>query len=250
MRLLAHRGAPVESGLPVSAENTVAAVLSGLVSADGVEVDLRLSADGVLVLSHDPDLRRVAGCGLQVAATSWDELRETADAADTALARVEWLLAALAGRPAVLELKPTPTAAAVAPTVDALVRVLLALADAGLPLDVTVSSFSPAMVAAMRRHAPAWVRTALLGRPTDRPSAVLRAALAAGHDAVHPYVGALLAEPGTVRTAHACGVEVVPWTVNRGRVLRRFAALGVDAVITDVPAAARQGLAARRAPAA
>ena len=246
MRLLAHRGAPIEAGLPASAENTVAAVLSGLASADGVEVDLRLSADGVLVLSHDPDLRRVAGSELKVADTSWGELRETADAAGIALGRVEWLLAALAGRPVVLELKPTPTAEGVAPTAEALVEVLRVLADAGLPLDVTVSSFSPTLAAAVRQTAPSWVRTALLGRPTDRPSAVLRAALIAGHDAVHPHVGALLAEPGAVRSAHACGVEVVCWTVNRGPVLRRFAGLDLDAVITDVPVAARRALRARR----
>jgi glycerophosphoryl diester phosphodiesterase len=45
-----------------------------------------------------------------------------------------------------------------------------------------------------------------------------------------------------VATAHAVGVRVVPWTVNRGWALRRVAALGVDAVITDVPAAARRAV--------
>jgi glycerophosphoryl diester phosphodiesterase len=38
-------------------------------------------------------------------------------------------------------------------------------------------------------------------------------------------------------------VGVVPWTVNRGRALRRLAALGVDGFITDVPRAARLALA-------
>jgi len=112
---------------------------------------------------------------------------------------------------------------------------------AGLPLDVTVSSFAPAVVAAVRGLAPAalGIRTAQLGRPTVRAGAVLRQALAAGHDEIHPHVAALLAEPGCVAAAHRCGVGVVPWTVNRSRAVRRLAGLGVDAVITDVPTKAQ-----------
>jgi glycerophosphoryl diester phosphodiesterase len=109
-----------------------------------------------------------------------------------------------------------------------------------------VSSFSPAVVAQVRSTAPRElaVRTALLGDPRDRPTSLLRTALQDGHDQVHPNVAALLAEPGAVARAHALGVGVVPWTVNRGRALRRLAGLGVDAFITDVPSAARLALAA------
>jgi len=56
---------------------------------------------------------------------------------------------------------------------------------------------------------------------------------------VHPHVLALLADPGAVEVAHAVGVAVVPWTVNARREVRRCARLGVDAVITDVPAVVR-----------
>jgi glycerophosphoryl diester phosphodiesterase len=83
------------------------------------------------------------------------------------------------------------------------------------------------------------VRTALLGRPLDRVGVVLRQALAAGHDEMHPHVLPLLADTGVVRAAHACGVAVVPWTVNRRREVRRLAKAGVDGVITDVPALVR-----------
>jgi glycerophosphoryl diester phosphodiesterase len=59
---------------------------------------------------------------------------------------------------------------------------------------------------------------------------------------VHPHLSALLAAPGCVRTAHAVGVAVVPWTVNRRRDVRKLARLGVDALITDAPASARVAL--------
>ncbi len=239
VRVLAHRGSPT-----TSAENTVAAILDSLlVGADGVEVDLRLSADGVLVVSHDPDLRRLTGLALPVASTAWPELRAAAASRGLALARLEWVLAALAGRPVVLELKaPPPMPGASELTAEVLVRQLAALRAADLPLQVTVSSFAPLLVRAVRAQAAGAVRTALLARPGVRPGGVLRQALVDGHDEIHPHVLSLLAEPGCVRAAHACGVAVVPWTVNRSRALRRCSALGVDAVITDVPDAARSAV--------
>jgi glycerophosphoryl diester phosphodiesterase len=244
MRLYAHRGSPGST----SYENTVPAVAASLAAgADGVEVDLRLSSDGVLVASHDANLRRLAASPLLVATTPWDELRVACELRGVPLARAEWLLAAVAGRPVILELKH-PMPGMVARTTAALVEMLSSLAAAGLPLDVTVSSFSPALVAAVRSSTAALgVRTALLGRVVDRPSALLRRTLDAGHDEMHPHVVTLLGEPSAVEHAHALGVTVVPWTVNRGSALRRLAALGVDGMITDVPATARLGLAARRA---
>lgn len=247
MHILAHRGSPTSA----HTENTVPAVTAALAAgADGVEVDLRLSADGVLVVCHDPDLARLTGRRLPVADAPWEALQAAADSRGVALARVEWVLAAAAGRRVVLELKaPPPAPRARARTVDALVERLSGLHAAGLPMALTVSSFDAALVRAFRAAAPAHlrVRTALLGRPGWRPTTLVRQALAAGHDEVHPHVLDVLTHPRGVAAAHACGLAVVPWTVNPRRAVQRCADLGVDAVITDVPDAARASLAARRA---
>lgn len=197
MRLYAHRGSPGST----SYENTVPAVAASLAAgADGVEVDLRLSSDGVLVASHDADLRRLAASPLLVPTTRWDGLRVACELRGVPLARAEWMLAAVAGRPVILELKH-PMPGMVPRTTAALVEMLSSLAAAGLPLDVTVSSFSPALVAAVRSSTPAalGVRTALLGRVVDRPSALLRRTLDAGHDEMHPHVVTLLGEPSALR---------------------------------------------------
>lgn len=243
MRILAHRGSPGTTFV----ENTVPAVSACLAAgADGIEVDLRLSADGVLVVCHDPDLLRLVGAALPVADTCWDDLRAAADSGGVNLARVEWVLAAATGRSVVLEVKaPPPGVRSVERTVEALVERIAVLRSARLPMDLTVSSFSAEVVAVVRALAPAelGLTTALLGRPTVRPAALLRRALVAGHDQIHPHVGALLAEPGTVELAHRCGVEVVVWTANRDRAVRRLSALGVDAVITDMPVRVRTALA-------
>lgn len=232
MRILAHRGCPG----PSTSENTVAAVSAALAAgADGVEVDLRLTSDGVLAACHDPDLTRVAGSPLEVGTTAWTTLRRAAAAGGVRLARVEELLTATAGRATVLELKSSGAPARLVAQV--LVDRLRVLHDAGLPLQVTVSSFDPELVGAFRQLAPSRLAaaTALLGRPGCLPLAVVRQARLAGHSQVHPHVTDLLQDPHTVAAARAVGIQVVPWTVNSRRTVRRCADLGIGALITDRP---------------
>ena len=245
VRLLAHRGSPGTTFV----ENTLPAMRACFeAGADGLEVDLRLSADGVLAVCHDVDLSRLTGLPTEVSGTSFAELRASCAGRGVPLARAEEVLAVAAGRPVALELKHAPPGRT-PETATAVVSLLQEQSALGVPLDVTVSSFSPALVDAVRAQAPAGlgIRTALLGDQGEKPTAVLRRAVDAGHDEIHPHVAALLAEPHAVGLAHSLGARVVPWTVNRSRDLRRLAALGVDAMITDRPSAARQALAARRA---
>jgi glycerophosphoryl diester phosphodiesterase len=237
--ILAHRGLP-GAGRPA---NTAAAVAAAFESgADGVEVDLRLTRDGVLAVSHDPDLGRLTGLATTVAGSTWSVLDAAAQRRGMRLARLEQVLALAAGRRVVLELKkPPPAPTAEAHTARAVVAQLRSLHRSGVYLDVTISSFSPTLAAAVRELLPpgSGVRTALLGRPLHRAASLLRQALDAGHDEVHPHVLPLLSEGSVVDTAHACGLAVVAWTVNRRRDIQRLDRLGVDALITDVPVAAR-----------
>lgn len=62
MKVIAHRGASGDAP-----ENTIAAIkLAWDLNADGVEIDLRLSADNCPILFHDPDLQRIAGVKLSI----------------------------------------------------------------------------------------------------------------------------------------------------------------------------------------
>ena len=242
MRILAHRGSPG----PDRIENTVAAVRAALSDgADGVELDLRLTADGVLAGCHDASLQRIAGSPLEVAFSPWAALQRHADSAGFPLARMEELLAAADGAPVVLELKssPAPRDRVASSVVDDLVL----MHAAGLPLDVTLSSFDASLIRLIRIALPLdlGLRTALLGRPGSRPSTVLRQARAGGHGQMHPHITDLLAEPSVIGSAAGCGIEVVPWTVNSRRAVRQCAELGVAAVITDRPRHALTALAAR-----
>lgn len=238
MLILAHRGLPAAH----RPENTVAACSAALrAGADGIEVDVRLSKDGVLVASHDRDLARVSGVALPVATETWSTLLRHSAAHGVELARVEQILHAAGTARVVLEAKkPPPGPSAMRRTAAALCEQIASCVGGAAPR-VTVSSFSATLLREVRRLLPGQpvARTALLGRPLARPSSLLRQALAEGHDDIHPHVLSLLASPDAVATAHAVGVSVVPWTVNRRSELRRLVSIGVDAVITDRPATAR-----------
>jgi glycerophosphoryl diester phosphodiesterase len=208
VRVLGHRGAP-SLGIP---ENSVAAVTEALhQGADGVEVDVWLTAEGRLVCTHDLD-----GAAAESLATLTEVL---AAAQDPAGVRV------------VVEAKPVADAALALATAAALAHVLAAAAGSA---EIVVSSFDAALLGMIRRAcADLPVRTALLGGKAEPASAVVRRAHEDGHDEVHLPLIAVRRAPGSVEEARELGLSVTLWTVNGRPDLRWAAELGVDAVITD-----------------
>src|SRR5262249_5081969 len=70
-RLYAHRGAAAEAP-----ENTLDSFARALAhGADALEMDVHLTRDGVVVVSHDPDGARMCGVGRRFADANWDEIR-------------------------------------------------------------------------------------------------------------------------------------------------------------------------------
>jgi glycerophosphoryl diester phosphodiesterase len=236
--VLGHRGAPG----PQRGENSVRAVEAALErGADGVEVDVRLSSDGVLVCSHDPVVETALGERLHVASHTWGELHRAAARAGDRLANLEQVLAA-AGRRGpchlVVEAKPAAGHAAASATVGAIHEALR-----GVPtsVTVTVSSFDWRLLDLVRGSGSR-VRTAVLGGTHAPAHVVLRQALDAGHQEAHLGLAALRRAPHAVRLARHLGVAVTAWTVNGLDDLRRVAEWGVDGVITDNVVLARTAL--------
>ena len=210
VRVLGHRGAP-GAGRP---DNSVAAVTEALLQgADGVEIDVRLTADDTLVCSHDPI---AVGAG------------------QSPLATLPELLAAVqqpAGFRVVVEAKPVSDPAVAARTAAVLADDLRTFAGNAA---ITVSSFDPALLALIRAAcADLPVRTALLGGTPAPAAEAVERAHEDGHDEVHlPLAGVRLA-PQAVDTARNLGLSVALWTVNARSDLQWISELGVDAVITD-----------------
>lgn len=223
--ITAHRGAS-----EVAPENTLAAVRAGIAAgAQMIEVDVRRTADGALVLMHDATLSRTAGVDRPVTGMSLEELRE--------LEVGSWFDPAFRGEPIptlaetvravrgraelYVDLKPNPLSPGL---VDAVIEELRRLDF----LDRSViASTEPAVLARAREQAPG-VRTTrfvqfLLG-PLDR----------SGFDALglrHNRIDA-----AALAAARYHGHALHAWTVNRDHDLGRMLTLGVDNIITDRPA--------------
>ena len=215
-------------------ENTLAAVERALrQGADGVEVDVRVTADGVPVCHHDPSMRRTADDVRHVAMTAYEDLPWIGSHRVPRLAEV---LDLVAGRGSlVVELKsPGWPAVGVAESLDAVVSVLRKHA-----LDhVTISSFDRLRLKAIRTMGLP-CPTALLGRPIVPILGLLRQALADGHQEIHPHVSSVLVRPDGVGRAADEGLRVTSWTVDRESDLRLVQEAGAHAVISDDPARAR-----------
>ena len=238
--VLGHRG----SQTSCRPENTVAAVSAALDSgADGVEVDVRLSADGVLLCSHDARVGVPSGRALTVATKDAAQLRRLFLPGGHRLATLTEVLQAVGqytGARLVVEVKPVADPATALRTVRALRR-----AFARNPgLDVTVSSFDADLLRAVRGACDGLIaRTALLGEPGDTTHDLLRQVVADGHDELHVPLAALRWAPQVVEAAHSVGVAVTCWAVNLAGDLRWVGEQGVDAVITDDVVTARAVLA-------
>jgi glycerophosphoryl diester phosphodiesterase len=228
---LGHRGA-VSAATP---ENTLAAVDRALtLGADGVEVDVRLTADGEPVCHHDPGLRRTARDRRLVASLNHRALPRIDGHVIPRLSDVVDLVGDR-GR-LVVELKTAQwPAGASAAVVDTVARTL---ARHRLH-DVVVSSFDRLRVKQMRQHGLG-VRTALLGRPGVPLGVVLRRALQDGHQEAHPHLASVLARLNLVAVTPS--IDVVAWTVDRPAELARLAAAGLVAAICDDPIAARRAV--------
>lgn len=222
--VLAHRGASA-----VCRENTLAAFRAARdLGADGVELDVRRSADGVLVVHHDaalPDGRPLAS----VAAAGLPAWVPTLEAA----------LEACAGLVVDVEVKNLPTEAGFDPDESAAAGAARLAERLGLLDSVVVSSFSMAAIDAARAAVPSLATGWLTLAAFDQLDALALAA-ERGHAALLPRHEAVT--PELVEAVHDRGMAVHAWTVDDPGRIREVACMGVDALITNVPDVARAEL--------
>ncbi|HUZ11069.1 MAG TPA: glycerophosphodiester phosphodiesterase [Acidimicrobiales bacterium] len=210
-------------------ENTVEAfVWARRLGADGVELDVHLSADGELVVHHDAV---VPGSG-PVA-----ELRAVDLPASVPL--LADVLSVCQGMEVDVEIKSPPLEGAPRPVGAVAAAVVGTVVGSGWTGRVVLSSFSTDVLDAAllaSRSAGAEVRLGWLVPPGVDPHGVLEPAAARGYHCVHPFVGWV--DAALVRGARQAGLAINVWTVNAPADLRAMVGLGVDAVITDLPSEA------------
>ncbi len=226
--LIGHRGASAEAP-----ENTLAAfALAQAQDADGIELDVHLSADGWPVVIHDSQLERTtngygsvrklplaqlqaldAGQGQTI--PTLDEVFETLG--PNFLYNVELKTAAL---------QDTGLAAAVADRIQA----------HHVESQTVVSSFNPLEVWRARRHLTRSTWVAHLGYT----NALKYKYLLAASQAVHPHYR--LVDAKYMAWAQKKGWRVHVWTVDDPAEAQRLHALGVHAIITNQPLLLRNAL--------
>ncbi|MGE5459135.1 MAG: glycerophosphodiester phosphodiesterase [Solirubrobacterales bacterium] len=245
--IVAHRGA--SSTHP---ENTLPSFEAALALGAGlVELDARLTADGVVVVLHDPDVSRTTdGTGLVHELTA-DEVRTLQAGTFEIPAGVPTLAEALetfSGRAAVaIEIKNIPGEPAYEPGGESIVRACLDdLERTGFEGPVLMLSFNPHSIAAAKALAPE-VATGFLTTDLVDPREALAYAAEWGHDVLLPGSRTVIpAGEGFVAEAHAAGLRVGTWTVDDAATVRMLLGWGLDAVASNDPAMALAELAAVR----
>lgn len=245
-RIFGHRGSAGE--FP---ENTMIsferAVLAGAVY---LELDVHMTADGEVVVSHDAQLTRTCGRDAVIREMTWAQLQNadaaymlTRDGGETfpfrgkgiRVPRLADVLGTFLNVNYIIEIKQN------APT---LVPALLEILDAtGTRRRVLLASESDAPIKEVREAAP--------GIPTNFPYSDVAEFLQAmagnrpGYQAPGAaiqipteYEGWKLVTPQSIDFAHQAGVEMHVWTVNEEREMNELLDIGVDGLITDFPARA------------
>jgi glycerophosphoryl diester phosphodiesterase len=220
------------------------------------ELDVHMTRDGVVVVSHDPHLSRTCGVDAAIRGLTLAELKRadagwgftttttaTTTAADDGtfpfrrrgieVPALSEVFAAFPERRYVIEVKQTEPSLAAA-LLDLIER-------AGMRRRVLIASEEQAPIDEVRALAPAL--------PTGFPYheiAGFMVSLAPGAAPYQPRGDALQIPPEyeawrlvtmeSVAAAHRMGAEVHVWTVNGAAEMRAMLELGVDGIITDYPA--------------
>lgn len=222
--VIGHRGASADHP-----ENTIAAFNGARdQGADGVELDVRRTHDGVLVVHHDPI---VAG-SVVIADAFAHELPPTVPTLAEALGACVGLLVNV-------EIKNDPGEPGFDGT-DRLVNQTIEVIAASGGSDILVSSFHLPTIDQVRQR-DVQLDTGFLVLDPTQPHDAVRVAADGGHRALHPWN--VCTTEGIVDSAHEAGLVVNVWTVDDADRIRQLASWGVDGIITNRPSFARSALA-------
>jgi glycerophosphoryl diester phosphodiesterase len=221
--VIAHRGASGHKP-----ENTLPAYRLAIDQrADMIEIDLHVTRDGVIVITHDEDLVGLGGTG-EIADHSADEIRALDAGEGERVPTLDEVLDGF-GReiPFNLELKRSKEGPY--PGLEA--AVLEALHARELVPSMLFSSFFDPVLKELREQSEQ-ARIGFLVSPRF-PHKSIERAKAVGAEALHPEVR--LVDQALVDAAHAAGLSVNVYTVDDVELMKRLIDLGVDGLFTNFP---------------
>lgn len=217
-KVIGHRGA-----MAYAPENTLASFREARRrGATWVEIDVKLTADGVPIVMHDNSLERTTGVDRLVAETPRAELPKDVPTFEEAIVCFQEL-----GLGCNVEIKPCEGREA--ETARATVATLRRCWPSTLPPPL-LSSFKPDSLTAARDAAPEFARAILLRELYDdwrvRTDAV---------GAVGVNTDGKKLTPGRAREVKQAGFALSAYTINDATQARALVAMDVDCIITDMP---------------
>jgi glycerophosphoryl diester phosphodiesterase len=214
-QIIAHRGAS-----HAEPENTLAAFRrAGAMGADAVELDVRVTADGLLVVHHDaglPDGRRIASIDASELPAHVPPLDAALDAC-----RGMWVNVEIKNYPG------DPDFDAASKVADATIAALL---DRPAGERFLVSCFHLDTIDRCRELAPQ-IPTAFLCAIV--PDGIAGLLAERGHRAFHPWDPTVTA--ALIDDCHAAGVDVDTWTCDDAERMAQLLRWGIDGICTNDP---------------
>ncbi len=229
-QITAHRGSSRSAP-----ENTMAAIAAAVEEmADYVEVDVQLTKDGVIVLGHDANLKRVAGVNRSMASLTWEEIQElevgswfSPEFAGERIPLLEEVLDFCKGKISLnIEIKNLGKESQLPERVVRLIR------EKDMEEQCVVTSTSLEYLERVKLLAPEL-----------RTGYILSAAYGDFYfeeRADFISIRASFVNRQMVERAHAQGMAVHAWTVNSKSEMERLRLMEVDNLITDYPVLARE----------
>jgi glycerophosphoryl diester phosphodiesterase len=206
---IAHRGMPRRYP-----ENTLRSFEEALASgADGVELDVHRTADGVVVVHHDAALRD----GTEIRLAPWAQVQAASTAHAAPVPTLDAVCRLVGDRAELfVEIKG-------AEIEDAVVDVLAAHGGR-----TAVHSFDHAAIGRLAQRAVPFRLGLLLEDSSSDPVALLKR-----YGALDLWPDRRLVTADLVEQVHTIGARVIPWTVNDPPEAARLVELGVDGICTD-----------------
>ncbi len=211
-----HRGA--SAFFP---ENTIRSIQGAIeCGATAVELDVRSTLDGHLVLSHDPTLERTCGLSKQISEIKLSEV-QTLRTRGEKIPTLEEAVRAVAGRMNLdLDIKLVGCE-------EQIVNIVREHDHLGNTL---FTSFFPQVVYRINQIAPE-AKKGLITMGTTEEAVLICPEI--GASTIVPFCGDL--DDKLLRIAKSSGLSTIAWTVNEPEEAKRLLEKGVDGIITDDP---------------
>ncbi len=229
--IFAHRGASA-----YAPENTLEAFeLAADMNAFGVELDIHLTKDGVIVVTHDDEISRVSNGTGVIKNMTFEELRSFDFAAkfnnekykNIKIPTLDEVYKLLGPRGLYVNVEIKGSAHP-----DIVKKALDCAEKNGMRERVIYSSFNHwLLTATLEQDSEAFVAP-LYGSELVKPADY---AALFGAKAIHPHFWQIISHPDIVDRANELGVRVHPWTVDNPDHIKRLCELNVGAIITNRP---------------